>query len=68
MPYSTTLYKEQVKNHILSRLHESAKILDVGAGAGTYSHLIREKFKNIDAVEIFGDLKYLDPRFQRVHH
>ena len=53
MPYSTTLYKEQVKNHINSRLHESAKILDVGAGAGTYSHLIREKFKNIDALEIF---------------
>lgn len=53
MPYSYTLYKEEVKQHFLNSLVSSIRILDVGPGCGTYSHLLKEHFPNIDAIEIF---------------
>ena len=53
MPYSYTLYKEEVKQHFLDNLQRDIRILDVGPGCGTYSHLLKEHFPNIDAIEIF---------------
>lgn len=53
MPYSYTLYKEEVKQHFLKSLVGSIRILDVGPGCGTYSHLLKEHFPNMDAIEIF---------------
>ena len=53
MPYSYTLYKEEVKNHFFKNVHPNVKILDVGPGCGTYSHLLKERFDNMDAIEIF---------------
>jgi hypothetical protein len=53
MPYSYTLYKEEVKHHFLNSLVSSIRILDVGPGCGTYSHLLKEHFPNMDAIEIF---------------
>jgi len=52
MPYSTTLYKAEIKQHFIDKLDTSIKILDVGAGCGTYAHLLREDFY-IDAIEVF---------------
>jgi SAM-dependent methyltransferase len=53
MPYSYTLYKEEVKEHFLKNLVKRIRILDVGPGCGTYSHLLKEHFPNMDAIEIF---------------
>lgn len=53
MPYSYSLYKDHVKEHMIINLENNIKILDIGAGCGTYSHLIRENFPNLDGVEIF---------------
>ena len=54
MPYSYSLYKEEVKSHFLLNVLNSTSILDVGPGCGTYSHLLREHFPNMDALEIFA--------------
>lgn len=53
MPYSYTLYKEKVKQHFLTALQPNIRILDVGPGCGTYSHLLKQNFPNMDAIEIF---------------
>lgn len=55
MPYSYTLYKEEVKEHFLKNLVKRIRILDVGPGCGTYSHLLKEYFPNMDAIEIFAN-------------
>lgn len=52
MPYSSTAFKEDIKNHILSNIKPNEKILDVGAGSGTYARMLGKYFY-IDAVEIF---------------
>ena len=53
MPYSYELYKQEVKDWICSNFDENARILDVGAGSGTYWNLLNDKFKHIDCVEVF---------------
>jgi len=53
MPYSYTLFKEEVKLHFFKNVVPRVKILDVGPGCGTYSHLLRERFEDMDALEIF---------------
>lgn len=52
MPYSSTAFKEEVKRHILSNIKPNEKILDVGAGAGTYGKMLGDYFY-IDAIEIY---------------
>ncbi len=46
--------KDKVKEWVYEHFDPSAKILDVGAGSGTYWNLLHEKYKNIDAVEIYA--------------
>jgi hypothetical protein len=53
MPYSYTLFKDEVKVHFLNFISKGISILDVGAGCGTYSDLLRGDFPNMDALEIF---------------
>lgn len=55
MPYSYSFFKEEVKNHLISVLDNDIKILDVGAGSGSYGLLLKNYFANIDALEIFSD-------------
>ena len=55
MPYSYSFFKEEVKNHLISVLDKDIKILDVGAGSGSYGLLLKNYFTNIDALEIFSD-------------
>lgn len=50
---SISTYKTEIRNWILRTFNEEAKILDVGAGSGTYYELLHDKFKLIDAVEIY---------------
>ena len=53
MPTSYPLYKDLVRNWILNNIPSAATILDIGAGCGTYSDLIRGYGYKIDAVEIW---------------
>jgi len=56
MPFSTGYFKEEVKNYILGRYDKNIKILDVGAGSGTYSNMLKPLgYENLDAVEVFED-------------
>jgi hypothetical protein len=53
MPYSYGLFKDVVKDHFIKNVQNSVSILDVGAGCGTYSHLLKADFPNMDGIEIF---------------
>ena len=47
------LYKLEIRNWIFANFDENIRILDVGAGRGTYYYLLNDKFKNMDCVEIY---------------
>lgn len=53
MAYSYEFYKQEVKEYLVSKFKGNAKVLDVGAGCGTYWNLLHNSFKYIDAVEVF---------------
>jgi len=54
MPFSTSYFKQQTKNYILDKYGRSAKILDIGAGAGAYYDMLSaEGYHNLDCVEAF---------------
>jgi len=53
MPTSYPLYKDSVRNWILNNFPYETRILDIGAGCGTYSDLIRGYGYKLDAVEIW---------------
>ena len=46
-------FKQNIKNYIFDNFTEEAKILDVGAGSGTYAKLLDGRYKNLDAVEVY---------------
>lgn len=51
---SYPIFKQEVKNWIYNNFHDNnTTILDVGAGSGTYFNLLENRYKNIDAVEIY---------------
>ena len=53
MAFSYSFYKEEVRDYLVSKYLSDVKILDVGAGEGTYYKLLKDYFKNIEAVEVF---------------
>ena len=53
MAYSYDFYKKDIREHLINRFPKNIKILDVGAGCGTYYDLLKDYFKYIDAVEVF---------------
>jgi hypothetical protein len=53
MPTSYPLYKDSVRNWFLENVPFDCNILDIGAGCGTYSDLIRGYGYKLDAVEIW---------------
>jgi len=71
MPTSYPLYKDSVRNWVLQNIPLDAKILDVGAGCGTYSDLLRGYGYKIDAVEIWKpyiDKYELKKKYGVVYH
>lgn len=53
MPYSFDYFKQETKEFLIKMIPPNARILDVGAGNGTYARLIGENFEHLDALEIF---------------
>lgn len=53
MPNSYTYFKEDVKEWFKNNVPANTKILDVGAGQGTYGKLLSDFGYNIDAVEVW---------------
>jgi hypothetical protein len=54
MPSSTPFFKKETISYIVKNFPKDAKILDVGAGIGTYSDLLKPRgYENIDCVEVF---------------
>lgn len=53
MAFSYNYYKEEIKDYLVSKFKGNAKVLDVGAGCGTYWYLLHDYYKTIDAVEVF---------------
>jgi 2-polyprenyl-3-methyl-5-hydroxy-6-metoxy-1,4-benzoquinol methylase len=53
MPKSYEFGKDRISSYLKSKYPKDAKILDVGAGEGTYYNYLSDYFENIDAVEIF---------------
>ena len=51
MPYSSTAFKNEVKNHFIEKTSNNDKILDVGPGCGTYGTMLKE-LCYIDGLEI----------------
>ena len=70
MPFSTNYFKEETKNYIVNNFDKSIGILDLGAGAGTYSDLLKPLgYNNLDCVEVFEEYvaKYqLETKYNRV--
>lgn len=53
MPTSYPLYKDSVRNWFLENVPFDSRILDIGAGCGTYSDLLRGYGYKMDAIEIW---------------
>ena len=53
MPTSYPIYKDSVRNWFLQNVPLDTTILDIGAGCGTYSDLLRGYGYKMDAVEIW---------------
>ena len=58
MPYSYGYFKLEVEYHIMRNIPRDAKIIDVGAGSGTYGLMLKPHFYHLDALEIFDS--YID--------
>lgn len=50
---SYNYYKEEIKQYLERKFTENARVLDVGAGSGTYFNLLGDYFKEMDCVEVF---------------
>jgi len=72
MPSSTKFFKKEIKDYILEKYDENVRILDVGAGIGTYANLLKnEGYTNIDCVEVFKDyiIDYkLEKKYKKVYN
>lgn len=71
MATSYSYYKEDVKKYLESKFNKDVKILDVGAGSGTYYELLKDYFRDIEAVEVFKPNieKYeLEKKYKRVYN
>jgi len=71
MPTSYPFYKDSVRNWVLQNIPLDAKILDIGAGCGTYSDLLRGYGYKMDAIEIWQPYieKYnLENKYDKVYN
>ena len=53
MAGSYPYFKSEVAQYLKDRFPKTAKVLDVGAGCGTYYEYLKDYFEDIEAVEVF---------------
>lgn len=53
MPISNTILKNDVRVYFEKNINTNSKILDVGAGVGTYSKLLRDLGYKMDCIEVW---------------
>ena len=53
MASSFNYFKKEISEYLEKKYTENARVLDVGAGSGTYYNLLGDYFKIIDGVEVF---------------
>ena len=53
MAGSYPYFKKEVTQYLKDNFPTTAKVLDVGAGCGTYYEHLKDYFKDIEAVEVF---------------
>lgn len=53
MAGSYPYFKKEVAQYLKDNFPTTAKVLDVGAGCGTYYEYLKDYFKDIEAVEVF---------------
>ena len=71
MSWSYSWGKDEVREYLKTKFLGNAKILDVGAGCGTYWNLLHNDFRLIDAVEVFKpniDKFNLKKKYHRVYN
>lgn len=71
MATSYATYKKEITDYLKSKFDKNAKILDVGAGEGTYLPFLQDYFENIEAVEVFKpniDNFNLEERYKKVYN
>lgn len=71
MARSYEYYKKDIRNYLIDKFKKDIKILDVGAGEGTYYDLLGDYFRNIDGVEIFRpniDNYNLESKYSNVYN
>lgn len=71
MATSYAIYKKEITDYLKSIFDKNAKILDVGAGEGTYLPFLQDYFTDIEAVEVFKpniDNFNLEERYKRVYN
>ena len=71
MPTSFNYFKDDIKQYLVENLSKDAKILDIGAGCGTYSDLLRGYGYKMDAIEIWQPYieKYnLENKYDKVYN
>jgi FkbM family methyltransferase len=63
--------EKYVKNYIYENFDASARILDVGAGAGLNLEMLKDRYDNIDCIEVFEpyiETYNLKNRYKKVYH
>lgn len=71
MPTSYPFFKQEVKQFILENIPISCSILDLGAGCGTYSDMLKKYGYFMEGVEIFKpyiDQYDLKNKYHRLHN
>ena len=71
MATSHLIFKKELSDLIKKKYNRNIKILDVGAGEGTYWNYLGDYFENIEAVEIFKpniDNYKLEEKYKKVYN
>lgn len=71
MAGSFEYFKKDIKEYLEKNYKKNARILDVGAGSGTYSNLLGDYFTDIEAVEVFKpniERYELEKKYKKVYN
>ena len=67
MPVSTGIFKPEAIEFIKNKFNSDHNVLDIGAGCGTYSQLLKSHLPRMDAIEIFMVI-YMKHTYRQNYH